>query len=144
MQLKYISLAAIAANTVAFSVWAQSDNGNVEPRNQPNDTELVFSSLELGQTNRGTVNINGYDRHFSVTFPTSYDNNVAYPVVLFFHGCMCRPDLTDEAILRYLDWAPRLDSYKEDFITVKMSAFSEKKPEVPQGVENGGAPGMWL
>lgn len=25
-----------------------------------------------------------------------------------------------------------------------MSAFSEKKPEVPQGVEYGGARGMWL
>ncbi|MDD9996309.1 MAG: hypothetical protein OXQ89_01050, partial [Rhodospirillaceae bacterium] len=44
----------------------------------------------------------------------------------------------------YLDWAPRLESYKEDFITIKMSAFSEKKPEVPQGVEDGGARGMWF
>jgi len=25
--------------------------------------------LEVDQTNRGTININGYDRHFSVTFP---------------------------------------------------------------------------
>jgi len=57
---------------------------------------------------------------------------------------MCRPDFTDEAILNYLDWAPRLESYKDDFIVVKMSAFSEKKPEVPQGVEDGGARGMWL
>ena len=62
MQLKFISLAAIAAYTVSFSAWAQNDNGNVEPKNQPNDTELVFSNLELDQTNRGTVNINGYDR----------------------------------------------------------------------------------
>jgi len=144
MQLKFIGLAAIAANTVALSVWAQSDRGIVEPTVQPDDTGLVFSSLELGQTNRGMVNINGYDRHFSVTFPTEYDNDVAYPVVLFFHGCMCRPDFTEEAILGYLDWAPRLESYKEDFITIKMSAFSEKKPEVPQGVEDGGARGMWL
>jgi poly(3-hydroxybutyrate) depolymerase len=39
-----------------------------------------------------------------------------------------------------------LESYKEDFITVKMSAFSEKKPEVPQDVadEPGGARGMWF
>lgn len=123
---------------------AQSDAGLVEPTIQPDDAELVFASLELDQTNRGTVNINGYDRHFSVTFPSSYDNDVAYPVVLFFHGCMCRPDHTEETILSYLDWAPRLESYKEDFITIKMSAFSEKKPEVPQGVENGGARGMWL
>ncbi len=109
MQLKSIGLAAIAAYTVAFAGCAQSDNGNVEPAKQPDDTKLVFSSLELDQTNRGTININGYDRHFSVTFPTSYDNSVAHPVVLFFHGCMCRPDFTDEAILNYLDWAPRLD-----------------------------------
>jgi hypothetical protein len=108
------------------------------------DAKLVFSSLELDQTNRGTININGYDRHFSVTFPTSYNNDVAYPVVLFFHGCMCRPDFTEETILGYLDWAPRLESYKDDFITIKMSAFSEKKPEVPQGVEGGGARGMWF
>lgn len=109
-----------------------------------NASKLVFSSLEQDKTNRGTLNINGYDRHFSVTFPTSYNNDVAYPVVLFFHGCMCRPDFTDEAILNYLDWAPRLDSYKEDFIVVKMSAFSEKKPEVPQDVDKGGARGMWF
>ena len=110
MQLKFISLAAIATYTVSFSAWAQNDNGNVEPKNQPNDTELVFSSLELDQTNRGTIDINGYDRHFSVTFPTAYNNDVAYPVALFLHGCMCRPDFTDEAILNYLDWAPRLES----------------------------------
>ncbi len=121
-----------------------SENGNVEPAKQPDDTKLVFSSLELDQTNRGSININGYDRHFSVTFPTSYDNSVAYPVVLFFHGCMCSPDFTEESILSYLDWKPRLDSYKDDFITIKMSAFSEKKPEVPQEVDNGGARGMWF
>ena len=108
------------------------------------DTKLVFSSLELDQTNRGSININGYDRHFSITFPTAYDNSVAYPVVLFFHGCMCRPSFTDEAIKSYLDWAPRLEAYKDDFITIKMSAFSEKKPEVPQEVSEGGARGMWF
>ena len=117
---------------------------STQSANSADATKLVFSSLELDQTNRGTININGYDRHFSVTFPTSYNNDVAYPVVLFFHGCMCRPDLTDEAILNYLNWAPRLDPYKEDFIVVKMSAFSEKKPEVPQDVEGGGARGMWF
>jgi hypothetical protein len=37
-----------------------------------------------------------------------------------------------------------LDSYKDDFITIKMSAFSEKKPEVPQEVDEGGARGMWF
>ena len=121
-----------------------SDNGSIEPTKQPDDTKLVFSSLELDQTNRGSININGYDRHFSVTFPTSYDNSVAYPVVLFFHGCMCRPSFTEQSILKYLDWQPRLDSYKDDFITIKMSAFSEKKPEVPQDVKEGGARGMWF
>ncbi|TDJ27364.1 MAG: hypothetical protein E2O55_06825, partial [Gammaproteobacteria bacterium] len=95
------------------------------------DAKLVFSSLELDQTNRGTININGYDRHFSVTFPTSYNNEEAYPVVLFLHGCRCRPNITDETVLSYLDWSPRLEPYKEDFIVVKMSAYSEKKPEVP-------------
>ena len=123
---------------------AQSSNGIVEPAKQPDDAKLVFSSLEIDQTNRGTININGYDRHFSVTFPTSYDSSVTYPVVLFFHGCMCRPTFTDESILSYLDWKPRLESYKEDFITIKMSAFSEKKPKVPQDVDEGGARGMWF
>ena len=104
----------------------------------------MFSNLELDQTNRGTININGYDRHFSVTFPTSYDSAESYPVVLFFHGCMCRPDLTDETILSYLDWSPRLEPYREDFIVVRMSAWSEKKPETPQEVEGGGARGMWF
>ena len=108
------------------------------------NSSLVFPSLELDQTNRGSININGYDRHFSVTFPTSYDNSVAYPVVLFFHGCMCRPDFTEETILSYLDWKPRLDSYKDDFITIKMSAFSEKKPEVPYDVDEVGRRGMWF
>ena len=108
------------------------------------DTKLVFSSLEFDQTNRGSIKINGYDRHFSFTFPTSYDKNKAYPVVLFFHGCMCRPRHTEEIIKSYLDWKPRLQSYKDDFITIKMSAFSEKKPEVSQGVEGGGVRGMWF
>lgn len=84
MQLKFINLAAIAACTVSFSAWAQSERGIVGPTKQPDDAKLVFSSLELDQTNRGTVSINGYDRHFSVTFPTSYNTDVAYPVVLFF------------------------------------------------------------
>ncbi len=97
------------------------------------NSSLVFSSLELDQTNRGSININGFDRHFSVTFPTSYDNSVAYPVVLFFHGCMCRPSFTEEAILSYLDWKPRLETYKDDFITIKMSAFSEKNRKFPRG-----------
>jgi poly(3-hydroxybutyrate) depolymerase len=119
---------------------AQSDDAIVDP----DDAKLVFSSLEIDQTNRGIININGYDRHFSVTFPTSYDNGVTYPVVLFFHGCMCGPNVTDETILRYLDWKPRLESYREDFITIKVSAFSEKKPTVPQEVDGGGARGMWF
>lgn len=122
----------------------ENGNGMVEPAKQSDDAKLVFSSLELDQTNRGSININGYDRHFSVTFPTSYDKNKAYPVVLFFHGCMCRPSHTEEIIKSYLDWKPRLDSYKDDFITIKMSAFSEKKPEVPQEVDEGGARGMWF
>jgi len=122
----------------------ESENGVVAPAKQSDDTKLKFSSLELDRTNRGSININGYDRHFSVTFPTSYDKNKAYPVVLFFHGCMCRPSHTEEIIKSYLDWKPRLDSYKDDFITIKMSAFSEKKPEVSDGVENGGARGMWF
>jgi poly(3-hydroxybutyrate) depolymerase len=109
MQLKSIGLAAIAAYIMVFAASAQSDNGNIEPTKQSDATKLVFSSLELDQTNRGSININGYDRHFSVTFPTSYDNSVAYPVVLFFHGCMCRPSHTEEIIKSYLDWKPRLD-----------------------------------
>ncbi len=108
------------------------------------DTNLVFAGLELDQTNRGSININGYDRHFSVTFPTAYDKSKAYPVVLFFHGCMCSPSHTEETIKSYLDWKPRLGSYKDDFITIKMSAFSEKKPELSQGVDKGGARGMWF
>ncbi len=111
---------------------------------QPDDAKLVFASLEIDQTNRGTININGYDRHFSVTFPSSYTNEEAYPVVLFFHGCRCRPTVTDETVLSYLDWSPRLEPYKEDFIVVRMSAYSEKKPEVPQAPEDGGARGMWF
>ena len=119
-----------------------SPDGSVEPTTQPDDAKLVFSSLDIDQTNRGTININGYDRHFSVTFPTSYNNEEAYPVVLFFHGCRCRPTFTDETILSYLDWSPRLEPYKEDFIIIRMSAYSEKKPAVR--VDDGGARGMWF
>ena len=155
MKIRIRTIAAICAGSMLLMACTQEspdesrDSVTPTPISSPqsdtsDDARLVFSSLELDQTNRGTVNINGYDRHFSVTFPTSYDNGVTYPVVLFFHGCMCRPHFTEETILSYLDWAPRLVSYKEDFITVKMSAFSEKKPEVPQGVEDGGARGMWL
>jgi poly(3-hydroxybutyrate) depolymerase len=57
---------------------------------------------------------------------------------------MCGPDVTDETVLSYLDSKPRLEPYKDDFIIIKMSAYSEKKPDVPQGVENGGARGMWF
>ncbi len=32
-----------------------SENGNVEPAIQPDDMKLVFSSLELNQTNRGSI-----------------------------------------------------------------------------------------
>jgi poly(3-hydroxybutyrate) depolymerase len=105
---------------------------------------LAFARLEVGQTNRGSININGYDRHFSITFPTDYDNAQAYPVVLFFHGCRCRPEFSDEAILSYLDWSARLEPYAEDFIVIRMSAWSEKKPEAPQEVDGGGARGMWF
>ena len=111
---------------------------------QSDDAELVFSSLDIDQTNRGTVNINGYDRHFSVTFPAAYNREKAYPVVLFFHGCRCRPTVDDEAVLSFLDWSPRLEPYKDDFIVVRMSAFSEMKPEVPRAPEDGGARGMWF
>ena len=128
----------------ALGCEAQSDDGDVEPTEQSDDAKLVFESLELDQTNCGTISIAGYDRHFSVTFPTSYDNDVANPVVLFFHGCMCGPDVTDETVLSYLDSKPRLEPYRDDFIIIKMSAYSEKKPAVPQGVENGGARGMWF
>ena len=108
------------------------------------DTQLVFPSLEIDQTNRGTIHINGYDRHFSVTFPTSYNRAEAYPVVLFFHGCMCRPTVDDERVLSYLDWSPWLEPYRDDFIVVRMSALSEKKPEVALAPEDGGGRGMWF
>jgi poly(3-hydroxybutyrate) depolymerase len=121
-----------------------SPEGSFEATDQPDDAELVFSSLDIDQTNRGTIKINGYERHFSVTFPISYDKVAAYPVVLFFHGCICRPEATDETVLRYLDWSQRLEPYREDFIFVKMSAYSEKKPGIPQDVEDGGARGMWF
>ena len=122
------------------------DSGTRTPTSssQSDHAELVFASLDVEQTNRGTIKVNGYDRHFSVTFPTEYDSRKAYPVVLFLHGCMCRPTFDDEAVLRFLDWQPRLDPFRSDFIVVKMSALSEKKPEVPQGTENGGARGMWF
>ncbi|MBI80088.1 MAG: hypothetical protein CMQ51_06665 [Gammaproteobacteria bacterium] len=149
IKIKNYTLLTICLSFVAISFSACSDIELESDR--PNNSlesaiseKLEFSSFDINSTNRGTIKINGFDRHFSVTFPTSYDSNKSYPVVLFFHGCMCRPDFTEESILSYLDWAPRLESYKSDFITVKMSAFSEKKPEEPQGVENGGARGMWF
>ncbi len=138
-----ITLFLLPGFTMLLLACAQvSPDGNVEPTKQADDAKLLFSSLEIDQTNRGTVNINGYDRHFSVTFPTSYNREEAYPVVLFFHGCMCRPTFTDETILSYLDWSPRLEPYKEDFIIIRMSAYSEKKPAVR--VDDGAARGMWL
>jgi hypothetical protein len=122
------------------------DSGTSTPASsaQFGDAELVFSSLDIDQTNRGTVNINGHDRHFSVTFPASYNREEAYPVVLFFHGCRCRPTVDDGAVLSFLDWSPRLEPYRDDFIVVRMSAFSEMKPEVPRAPEDGGARGMWF
>ncbi len=78
-----VTLFLLSGFTMLSLTWAQNDNGNVEPPKQTDDTKLVFSSLALDQTNRGSININGYDQHFSVTFPTSYDNNVAHPVVFF-------------------------------------------------------------
>jgi len=139
-------LSGVMMSLLASAQVPPVENGNktVEPVKQSGDTKLVFSSLEPRKTNRGSININGYERHFSVTFPTSYDNHKAYPVVLFFHGCMCRPGLTEKDITSYLDWNPRLESYKDDFITIKMSAFSGKKPEVSQEVEGGGSRGMWF
>ncbi|MDZ7684506.1 MAG: hypothetical protein U5O39_05470 [Gammaproteobacteria bacterium] len=50
--------------------------------------------------------------------------------------------MTKEDILSYLDWSSRLEPYKDDFIVIKMSAYSEKKPEVPR--EEGEARGMWF
>lgn len=140
-----LSLGVVMSSLARAQLPAVDSGGKtVEPANQPGDTKLAFSSLEIGQTNRGTININGYDRYFSVTFPSLYERNLAYPVVLFFHGCMCRPGLTEQDITSYLDWDPRLDSYREDFITIKMSAFSKKKPEVSEEVEKGGSRGMWF
>lgn len=107
-------------------------------------SSLDLSDLAVGQTSRKAIEVNGYDRHFSITLPTSYDTESSYPAVLFFHGCMCRPTHTEELILSYLDWVPRLAPYSEDFIVIRMSAFSQKKPQRPSSVENGGARGMWL
>ena len=91
-------------------------------------TDLAFSNLPIGQTNRGTIDINGHTRHVSVTFPTSYDNAKTYPVVLYFHGCMCKPEYTKEDILGYLDRLPDFTTYPEnEFIVIKLSAYSEKK-----------------
>ncbi|MFT5315756.1 MAG: poly(3-hydroxybutyrate) depolymerase [Candidatus Krumholzibacteriia bacterium] len=141
-----ILLAGVTMLLLACTQETPDENGSgiVELAKQSDEAMLVFSSLQFDQTNRGTIKINGYDRHFSVTFPTSYDKSKAYPVVLFFHGCMCRPSHTEEIIKGYLDWNPRLESYKDGFITIKMSAFSEKKPETPQDVDEGGARGMWF
>ena len=101
------------------------------------DATLEFSNFDTGQTNRGTIRINGHDRHFSITLPSSYNSAQTYPVVLFFHGCMCKPEYTKEKILSYLDWRPSLQSYENDFIVIKMSAYSDKKMESGDG-------GMWL
>lgn len=77
----------------------ETDHVNVLP--QPN---LKFSSLSIGQRNRGTVNINGYVMHFAITLPPAYDSSHTYSVVLYFHGCMCTPKQFDDmAILSYLD-----------------------------------------
>lgn len=144
-KLRMSLVLAIAITSLpALGGGGQGEEPLAESTEQLDDGKLVFSSLDVDQTNRGTVNINGYDRHFSVTFPTSYDSEEAYPVVLFFHGCMCRPTVTDERVLSYLDWSPRLEPYRDDFIVVRMSAFSEGKPEVPQAPEDGGARGMWF
>lgn len=144
--LSLLVLPGVVVSLLACAQMSPPEDGNktVESARKTSDSKLVFSSLELNQTNRGTININGYDRYFSVTFPTSYDRTVAYPVVLFFHGCMCRPGLSEQEIKSYLDWDPRLESYKDGFITIKMSAFSSKKPKVSQGVEGGGSRGMWF
>ena len=91
-------------------------------------TDLKFSNLSIGLTDKGTVDINGYTRHFFVTFPTSYDNAKTYPIVLYFHGCICKPEYTKEDILGYLDRIPdpTMDPGNE-FIVIKLSAYSEKK-----------------
>jgi poly(3-hydroxybutyrate) depolymerase len=133
MKIQLQSIAVILVGLLLLPTWAEASL---------DDAELVFSSLDINETNRGTVNINGYDRHFSVSFPPSYDREKAYPVVLFFHGCRCRPNTSDEAILNYLDWSPRLEPFKEGFIIVRMSSFSEKKPAVR--TEDSGARGMWF
>ena len=91
-KLRMSLVLAIAITSLhALAGGGQGEEPLAESTEQLDDGKLVFSSLDVDQTNRGTVNINGYDRHFSVTFPTSYDSEEAYPVVLFFHGCMCRP-----------------------------------------------------
>ncbi|MDZ7684505.1 MAG: hypothetical protein U5O39_05465 [Gammaproteobacteria bacterium] len=120
---------------------APESSDKVESTEQAEKAELELPDLAFDKTNRGTVTINGYERHFSVTFPSAYSPDEAYPVVLFFHGCRCRPEMTREDILDYLDWSPRLEPYKNDFIMIRMSAYSEMKPEVPQ--DEGGARGMW-
>jgi len=150
MKILIRAIAVIFAGLLLLPVFTQASSDesrdSVTPTptssRPPDAAELVFSSLDINQTNRGTININGYDRHFSVTFPPSYNREKMYPVVLFFHGCMCRPTHTEEKILSYLDRTQRLESYKEDFIIIKMSAYSEKKPAVR--VDDGGARGMWF
>ncbi len=140
-------LVNVALLQCVTSLWlcpvANSDQATELPK-PPETGRIVFSSLDYDKTNYGTININGYDRYFSITFPSLYEHNLAHPVVLFFHGCMCRPGLTEREIKSYLDWDPGLDAYKDGFITIKMSAYSKKKPEVSREVENGGSRGMWF
>ena len=137
--LSWFTMLLLACNQVSP---IESNKEIVEATKPSDDAKLVFSNLYHNQTNHGTISINGYDRHFSVTFPPSYDVKKKYPVILFFHGCICRPEHTKERILSYLNWSPKLDTFKEDSIVIRMSAYSEKKPAVR--VDGVGAPGMWF
>ena len=41
--------------------WLTCCSALAQTQSEPDDAKLVFSSLEVDQTNRGTININGYD-----------------------------------------------------------------------------------
>ena len=114
IKIKNYTLLTIYLSFVAISFSACSDIEFESDR--PNNSlesaiseKLEFSSFDINSTNRGTIKINGFDRHFSVTFPTSYDSNKSYPVVLFFHGCMFGPAFTEETIISYVGWGPILE-----------------------------------
>ncbi len=99
------------------------------------DCLFLLPTLEEGQFNRGTININGNIRHFSIAFPPGATRMNSYPIVIDFHGSYVNQRANENFVNGALEkgW-PKFEHFLDrGFIVLKISSYSDKKQAADVG-----------